>query len=252
MINKVASMISRHRRILVFTGAGVSTGSGIPDFRGPKGVWRTESPVYYQDFMTSIDARREYWRQKQSLFEVFKIAQPNAVHRSIVQLEQAGKVDMVVTQNVDGLHRAAGTSVGKIIELHGTNTEVECQTCSDRSDPTPHFASFRKTGEPPSCKCGGYLKPATISFGQSLRPDDLMVAFAAAATCDLVLALGSTLSVSPAADIPLRATQRGVPYVVINYGSTAHDGLGVTSLRIDDDVESIVPSAVDVALTRTF
>ena len=247
-VSALAELISRHDRILVFTGAGISTGSGIPDFRGPHGIWKTETPVYYQDFMNSIDARREYWRQKHAGAGAFGLAQPNQVHHKIAALERARKVEMVVTQNVDGLHRAAGTSGGKLIEVHGTNSEIECQSCGARSDPAPHLARFGQTGEPPDCECGGHLKPATISFGQSLRSVDLVAAFAAGEACDMALALGSTLSVSPAADIPLRAAQRGTPYVVINRGATDHDDYGLITLRLDGDVADIVPPAVDAAL----
>ena len=125
-------------------------------------------------------------------------ARPNEVHRAIVRLEMAGKVEMVVTQNVDGLHARAGTSRNKLIEIHGTNLEVECQTCLERSDPEPHFAHFRQTGQPPICHCGGLLKTATISFGQNLRSSELAMAFDAADRCDLAMSLGSTLTVNPA------------------------------------------------------
>mgnify|MGYP001824313652 CR=1 FL=1 len=247
-IQHFARELADHDRILVFTGAGISTASGIPDYRGPQGVWKTRQPVYYQDFMTSEAARREYWQQKTEDRADFGAAEPNAVHRAIVALEKAGRVEMVVTQNVDGLHRAAGTSEDRLIEIHGTNALIECQSCADRSDPDPHHAKFAETDEPPTCACGGYLKPATISFGQNLRSADLLGAFEAAEHCDLVVALGSTLSVTPAADIPLRAAQRGVPYVVVNRGETAHDGYGIITLRLEADVGEVFPAAVDRAL----
>lgn len=247
---RLAGLIRDHDRILIFTGAGVSTASGIPDYRGPQGVWKTRQPVYYQDFMMSAEARREYWQQKLEDRQDFDHAKPNAVHQSIVDLEQAGKVEHVVTQNVDGLHRSAGTNPLLLVEVHGTNAEIECQRCGERSDPGPHFAGFAATGEPPDCHCGGHLKPATISFGQQLRADDLQRAFLAARVCDMVLALGSTLSVTPAADIPLAAAQRGVPYVIVNRGPTAHDDLALVTLRIDDDVTNVVPAAVAEALAE--
>lgn len=250
MIQPLAGLLADHRQILVFTGAGISTASGIPDYRGPQGVWKTRRPVYYQDFMTSAEARREYWQQKAEDATAFGSAAPNEVHQAIVALERAGRVGLVVTQNVDGLHRAAGTSPDRLIEVHGTNTLIECQSCGDRTEPGPHFARFAESGEPPDCACGGYLKPATISFGQSLRSADLFKAFEAAETCDMVLALGSTLAVTPAADIPLRAAARGVPYVVVNRGETAHDGLGVISMRLDADVGEVVPPAVALALEQ--
>jgi NAD-dependent deacetylase len=247
-VDQLARLLRDHERTLVFTGAGISTASGIPDYRGPKGVWKTRRPVYYQDFMTSAAARREYWQQKSEDHGAFGAAEPNSVHLAIVDLEEAGRVEMVVTQNVDGLHRAAGTPPEHLIEIHGTNTLIECQSCGDRSEPGPHFAAFAATGEPPACACGGYLKPATISFGQNLRSDDLTAAFSAAERCDLVIALGSTLSVAPAADIPLHAARRGTPYVVINRGDTGHDGYGIITLRLEADVGEVFPAAVARAL----
>lgn len=247
-IERLARLLVGHHRILVFTGAGISTASGIPDYRGPQGVWKTRQPVYYQDFMTSEAARKTYWQQKNEDHGAFGAAEPNDVHKAIGALEGAGRIEMVVTQNVDGLHRTAGTSPDRLIEIHGTNTLIECQSCGERSDPGPHHAQFEATGQPPSCHCGGFLKPATISFGQNLRSDDLLGAFAAAERCDLVVALGSTLSVTPAADIPLSAARRGAPYVVINRGETGHDGLGIITLRSEADVGEIFPAAVTVAL----
>lgn len=245
---KLVELLRGSRCILVFTGAGISTGSGIPDYRGPQGVWKTRQPVYYQDFMTSEAARVEYWDQKLEGWEAFKNARPNAAHYAIVKLEHAGKVGMVVTQNIDGLHARAGTSPDKLVELHGTNLEVECQTCHARSDPEPHFRSFAETRRCPRCACGGYLKPATISFGQSLRQEDLARATRAAEQADLVVALGSTLSVYPAASIPLMAASRGVPYVIINRGATDHDGHAAVTLRLEGDVVEIFPPAVEKAL----
>jgi NAD-dependent deacetylase len=234
--------------ILVFTGAGVSTGSGIPDFRGPEGIWKTKKPVLYQDFMNSEDARREYWQQKAEGWERYRHAQPNEVHRAVARLEQKEKLLIVVTQNIDGLHGKAGNSPGRLVELHGTMSAVECQSCHRRSEPDPFFREFRETGTPPRCPCGGYLKSATISFGQSLRQEDLERAFAAAETADLVIALGSTLSVTPAAHVPLQAAMRGVPYVIINRGPTEHDHYRQVTLRLEGDVGELFPRAVNRAL----
>jgi NAD-dependent deacetylase len=250
LIRALAEALAGHRHILVFTGAGISTASGIPDYRGPQGVWKTRQPVYYQDFMSSAESRREYWQQKAEDATAFGDASPNAVHEAIVTLERSGRVGLVVTQNVDGLHRAAGTSPERLIEVHGTNALIECQSCGERTDPGPHFTRFAESGEPPDCACGGHLKPATISFGQSLRSADLFKAFEAAESCDMVIALGSTLSVTPAADIPLRAAARGVSYVVINRGDTAHDGLGLITMRLDADVGEVLPAAVALALDQ--
>ena len=194
--------------------------------------------------MASEAARIEHWDYKLEGWEGFRNARPNAVHTAIVKLESAGKVLAVVTQNIDGLHSLAGTSAERLVELHGTNTLVECQSCRRRGDPQPHFEYFRAHRKPPLCQCGGFLKPATISFGQSLDPKVLERAHRAASQADLVVALGSTLSVYPAASFPLMAAQRGVPYAIINRGATDHDNEPCVSLRIEGEVGEIFPAAV--------
>jgi NAD-dependent deacetylase len=244
----LAAHLSAAKKALIFTGAGVSTGSGIPDFRGPQGVWTRRQPVYYRDFMTSEAARIEHWDYKLEGWDAFRNARPNAVHEAIDKLEQAGKLLMVVTQNIDGLHRLAGTSAERLVELHGTNSLVECQSCHRREEPEPHFEYFRRHRKPPRCECGGFLKPATISFGQNLDPAELNRAHAAAMAADLVVALGSTLSVYPAASFPLIAAGRGIPYVIVNRGETEHDHEPCVSLRLEGEVGEIFPSAVEAAL----
>jgi NAD-dependent deacetylase len=244
---ELAALIQNANRILVFTGAGISTGSGIPDFRGPAGVWTTRSPVYYQSFVASDAARIEYWDFKLEGWVGFRDARPNAAHRALVRLEQAGKLESVVTQNVDGLHQAAGISNGKLVHLHGTNLEVNCLGCGKREPPERCMKEFAATRVPPVCDdCGAFMKPAVVMFGQALDPGELRRAFAAAERADLALALGSTLAVTPAADVPLTAARRGVPYVIVNRGETAHDALA--TLRIDGDVTEILPAAIETAL----
>jgi NAD-dependent deacetylase len=234
--------------MMIFTGAGVSTASGIPDFRGPGGVWTKRAPVYYDDFMSSEGARIEHWDYKLEALPAFRAAKPNEVHQAIVALEKAGKVLAVVTQNIDGLHALAGTK--SLIELHGTNALVECQTCLRRGDPEPHYEFFRVHRKPPLCHCGGFLKPATISFGQNLNTADLQQATKVARSCDLVVALGSTLSVYPAASFPLLAAQSGVPYIIINRGPTDQDHESSVSLRLDGSLIEIFPPAVKAALAH--
>ena len=247
-MNALSDYLRASRRIMIFTGAGISTGSGIPDFRGPQGVWTRRQPVYFNDFLASEAARIEHWDYKLEGWDGFRNARPNAVHHAIVALENAGKVLAVVTQNIDGLHALAGTSPDRLVELHGTNLLVECVSCKSRSDPEPHFEFFRVNRKPPLCECGGFLKPATISFGQSLDPQVLERAREVAMQADLVVALGSTLSVYPAASFPLVAAQRGAPYIIINRGATEHDGEPSVSLRIEGDVADIFPAAVEAAL----
>ena len=246
--SRLVERLQASRSILVVSGAGVSTASGIPDFRGPGGVWTRRRPVYYDEFLASEAARVEYWDYKLETWEIYQHARPNSVHHAIVALERAGKIVSVVTQNVDGLHRRAGTSPDVLVEVHGTDLLVECQTCHAASDPAPHFAAFKTTRRPPYCDCGGALKSATISFGQPLRAEDLERAAAAAEKADLVLALGSTLTVYPAASIPLLAAERGTPYIIINRGATGHDGHTSVTLRLEADVTAIVPPAVEAAL----
>lgn len=234
------SLLHRSSRPLFFTGAGMSTGSGIPDFRGPNGVWKRRKPVYYQDFLVSEDARVEHWDYKLEGFEQFRNAEPNDAHRALAELERMGKIYTLVTQNIDGLHQDAGNS--SVIELHGTNREIECTGCGKRTPPESAFEEFKRTRSCPVCECGGYLKSATISFGQSMPEDLLEKAFAFAAEADLAVSVGSSLEVQPAALVPLRVLENGAPYVVINQGATAHDRLA--TLRLEGDVCEILPSAV--------
>lgn len=240
----LAGHLGRARRILVFTGAGISTGSGIPDYRGPQGVWKTRTPVYYQEFMRSEAARLRHWEMRSESREMFGSARPNGTHRAVRQLEIAERLLCCVTQNVDGLHAAAGTSAERLVEIHGTTQKVECQSCGWLDAVAPHLDAFAARGTPPLCDCGGYLKTATISFGQSLKEQEIARAEKAARECDLVVALGSTLSVRPANLIPLMAAQRGVPYVIVNRGDTDHDGESFVTLRIEGDVGEVFPRAV--------
>ncbi|MEE8408065.1 MAG: Sir2 family NAD-dependent protein deacetylase [Myxococcota bacterium] len=230
------------QRILVFTGAGISTGSGIPDFRGPNGLWKKMQPVYFDEFLASEEKRVEHWEYKLAGYDAFASAKPNATHEAIAELERMGRLQAVVTQNIDGLHQDGGSSPDKIIEVHGTNRQIECLSCNERSDPAPAMAYFREHRRTPTCHCGGLMKAATISFGQSLEPGILERAAREAEEADLVVALGSTLSVHPAASIPLVAARNGTPYVIINRGATDQDQLA--DLKLDGDVTEILPPAV--------
>ncbi len=245
---QLADLIAGASAILLVTGAGVSTDSGIPDFRGPSGVWKTEEPVMYQDFLSDPELRVEYWDQKLRAAAAFNQASPGAVHRACVDLEASGKLHTLVTQNIDGLHAAAGTSKAKLVEVHGTGMEVGCLDCGERTPTQPHLDAFEESRAAPICHCGGLLKPATISFGQPLDPITMYRAQLAAEEADLVIALGTTLSVYPAAEIPLIAARRGVPYAIVNRGVTDHDGSMFLRLRIDGSVSDVFPTAVHTAL----
>ena len=247
---QLLDLLDEARKVLVFTGAGVSTACGIPDYRGPQGVWNTRRPVTYQEFMASDTERQRYWRQKLEDWQAWGDAEPGTAHGAIVTLERLGRLELLVTQNVDGLHARSGISPERLVEIHGTNAEAACMSCGARSPGATHYDAFAASGVPPTCECGGALKPATISFGQSLVHDDLERSFEAARQADLVLSLGSTLSVTPAADIPLTAARRGIPYVIINRGETEHDGLPFITMRIDGDVGEILVPIMDALEAR--
>jgi NAD-dependent deacetylase len=218
----VAGWISEAARVLVFTGAGISTESGIPDFRGPDGVWKTRDPLRYtiQNYLADAEVRRESWQNR--LASPVDAAVPNAGHRAVVELEALGKVCAVVTQNIDGLHQAAGSA--NVIELHGTTREAGCLSCGRRMPMAVALDRVREGDLDPHCEvCGGLLKSATISFGQGLVEADVDRAMEYASSCDVCLAVGSTLSVWPAAGVPLQAARTGARLVIVNDGETDLD-----------------------------
>lgn len=240
-MDALVEWVANARSVLVFTGAGMSTGSGIPDFRGPQGVWRRRQPVYFQDFVAHEASRVEYWEYKLEGFEGFRAAQPNAAHLALAELERLGRLDTLVTQNIDGLHALAGNSDERLIELHGTNRLVGCLSCGHAEPPDRSMEEFRATRRPPRCRCGGLLKSATVSFGQDLPAEALQRAFEAAERADVVISAGSTLEVTPAAHVPLRAA-RHARYAILNRGATAHDD--VADLRLDGDLQVLLPDLV--------
>lgn len=241
-MEKARELLARAKRVLVFTGAGMSTGSGIPDFRGEKGVWKSRRPVLYQDFLASEEARVEHWDYKLEGYEAFRDAKPNAAHKALVALERQGRLGLLVTQNIDGLHQDAGHGEGMVVELHGTNRRIRCLSCAAESEPAAAFEAFRRTRSCPTCPCGGFLKPATVSFGQPMPQGPLGEALRAAKSADLVLSLGSTLEVEPAASVPMAAARRGTPYVIVNLGPTAHDRFA--SVKVDGDVCAVLPELI--------
>ena len=197
--------------------------------------------MLFQDFLASEEARLAHWQYKAEGHAEFAQARPNPAHRALVALERLGKLDTLVTQNVDGLHQDAGHDPERIVELHGTNRFVECLSCGERSAPEPALEEFQATGECPRCRaCGGILKTATVSFGQPMPQAELQRAFRAARRADLALAIGSTLEVRPAADVPLAAVGNGARYAIINRGPTGHDQFA--DLRLEGDVTVILPA----------
>ncbi len=200
-ITRVANLLGQSRHAVVFTGAGISTESGIPDFRSPGGVWSRNRPVYYEDFLASAEARFEYWRQKAEAADDFLRAEPNSGHLTIARWEQLGRVAAVITQNIDDLHQRAGSR--RVLELHGTARWIACVDCHQRFEPEPLIVAFRAQQAVPPCPaCGGRLKSATISFGQALPVDVLQESIELAEASDLFLAIGSSLVVHPAAGLP--------------------------------------------------
>ncbi|MGD9646868.1 MAG: NAD-dependent deacetylase [Pirellulales bacterium] len=227
---QIAQWLMTARRAVVFTGAGMSTESGIPDFRSPGGVWARYQPVYFQDFVASDTARREYWRQKCEAHEQFGSALPNAGHKVLAEWEAAGRLQAVITQNIDGLHQAAGSR--RVLELHGSALRVVCLSCAQQFAPEPLMAAFRETAQAPVCTaCGGLLKSATVSFGQALPEDVLTEAWELAQQSDLFLVLGSSLVVEPAASLPRLARQNGARLVIVNRDPTEQDRTADAVLR---------------------
>lgn len=241
---RLASRLKGSRRVLIFTGAGISTGSGIPDFRGPKGLWSKYKPVYYDEFMSSHQARIRHWQFKLDGWTEFRDAQPNAGHKALYELDRMGRILRVVTQNIDGLHQLAGHPEEKVIEVHGTARKVECCACKRLMEPDPVFQEFAKTRQPPLCECGGFLKPATVSFGQPMPADKMQQAYLAAQTCDLALSIGSTLEVEPAASVPHLAKECGAYYAIVNLGPTAHDH--IADLRLEGDASQLLTRTVEL------
>ncbi|TWT46373.1 NAD-dependent protein deacetylase [Thalassoglobus neptunius] len=240
-IEQVAHWMRSAKSVVAFTGAGISTESGIPDFRSPGGVWSKNRTVYFDDFLRSESERHEYWRQKSQTHVEFARAQPNCAHQILARWESMGMLDGVITQNIDGLHAEAGSR--KIWELHGTAREVCCLSCEERWRADSWVEEFLKTDRAPRCpRCNGFLKHATVSFGQALPMETLESAMDSAMRADLILALGLSLVVYPAAEIPERAKQLGARLVIINRDPTPldsqadvviRDSLGTSLTNID-------------------
>jgi NAD-dependent deacetylase len=223
-IEQVADWLASSQSAVVLTGAGISTESGIPDFRSPGGVWSKYRTVFYDEFLSSAEARHEYWRQKAEMHREFADAQPNAGHQVLARWEATSRIRGVITQNIDGLHQMAGS--GKVLELHGTARQATCLDCRARYEIGPLVEQFLAQNRVPDCpECGGRLKHATISFGQTLPADVLLEANGWSRDADLMLAIGSSLVVTPAADLPRTAKAHGARLVIINRDPTPVDPL---------------------------
>jgi NAD-dependent protein deacetylase/lipoamidase len=240
-IERLRDLIGSAKRIVAFTGAGISTESGIPDFRSPGGIWTRYKPIYFDDFMSSEEMRRESWRRKFATDEVMLKAEPNAGHRAIAKLVEQGRMTAVITQNVDGLHQRSGVPDSKVIELHGNATYAACLDCGHRHELEPIKKVFLGSGKLPFCaKCDGIVKTATISFGQAMPEIAMARAQDETMACDLFIVLGSSLVVYPAAGFPRLAKRKGARLVIVNRDPTdqdsdadmvVHDEIGPTMSR---------------------
>ena len=236
---RLARLIAEARRVVVFTGAGMSTESGVPDFRSPGGVWSRMKPIPYQDFMANADSRREAWRRAFSGTAGWTGAKPNSGHFAVARLAAAGKVSAVITQNVDNLHQDAGTPADQVIELHGNASYATCLSCARRYELADLREPFLREGVIPVCGlCGGIVKVATISFGQPMPSAPMARAEAATLACDLFLVLGSSLVVFPAAGFPLAAKRNGAALAIVNREPTDQDSFA--DLVLHDEIGEVL------------
>jgi NAD-dependent deacetylase len=242
---ELKALINESRRILAFTGAGISTESGIPDFRSPGGLWSTNQPIDFSDYVASIDARREAWRRRMAMEEVFADCKPNAGHRALADLMTSGKSEHLITQNVDGLHQASGIPDDRVIELHGNTTYCTCLGCTKRFELADMFAAFQHAEDPPICDvCEGIIKTATVSFGQAMPEEAMRRAEEATLACDLFIAIGSSLVVYPAAGFPRVAKSNGATLVIVNREPTPLDAFA--DLVINDEIGPTLSAAVEM------
>jgi NAD-dependent deacetylase len=239
-----ARMLGNARRIVLFTGAGISTESGIPDFRSPGGIWTKQVPIDFSDFMRSEKARRETWRRRFEMEPILRAARPNRGHRAVAQLIHDGNASSVITQNIDGLHQASGIPPAQVIELHGNTTYAHCLTCEQRYEIEDLRVDFERDSIVPHCACGGYVKSATISFGQSMPPLAMQRAEAETLACDLFVAIGSSLVVYPAAGFPELAKRAGAQLVIVNREPTGLDG--IADLVLHSPIGETLGAAVGV------
>jgi len=230
MLQKLAELVRSARRGVAFTGAGISTESGIPDFRSPGGIWSREQPVMYEEFLSSRAARVRGWKLSARMYRECARARPNDGHKAIAELQRRGHIAAVITQNVDGLHHDAGSS--RVIELHGTNRIVSCQSCGKEWPMPEVLARWEKGDEAPDCDaCGGPLKSRTISFGQPMPEREMQKATDAASAADLFIAIGSSLVVEPAASFPRLAKRSGAGLVILNNAPTPLDEIADLVVR---------------------
>jgi NAD-dependent deacetylase len=244
-VEELQRMIADAQCLVAFTGAGISTESGIPDYRSPGGIWSKFRPIEFDDFLASAEARRETWRRKFASHEVIEKATPNAGHRALARLVDGGKMLAVITQNIDGLHQASGVPDSKVIELHGNSTYATCLDCRRRYELDWVREIFAVDERLPLCaSCGGMIKTATISFGQAMPEAEMERAHEATLAADLFIVLGSSLVVYPAAQFPILAKRNGARLVIVNREPTEQDELA--DLVINAEIGSTMSRAVGV------
>jgi NAD-dependent deacetylase len=233
-VSQLRELIDGAQRIVPFTGAGISTECGIPDFRSPGGLWTKNRPIPFDDYMASGDARNEAWRRRFVMEQSFANAKPGRGHSALASLYRAGKVPALVTQNIDNLHQASGIAAQDVVELHGNTTYATCLSCATRYELAWIRSEFEAGGErAPDCACGGIIKTATVSFGQAMPAAAMQRAQELASDCDLFLAVGSSLVVWPAAGFPLMAKRNGALLVIVNREPTEFDDFADLVVRND-------------------
>ena len=234
-VDRLRALIAASSRIVPFTGAGISTECGIPDFRSPGGLWSKYRPIEFDDFLSRREMRDESWRRRFAMEPSFAAARPGRGHRALASLYRAGKVPALVTQNIDNLHQASGIDAADIVELHGNTTYAACLSCNRRYELAWVREQFERAGgHAPDCECGGYIKTATVSFGQAMPAAAMQRAENLSRDCDLFLAIGSSLVVWPAAGLPLLAKRSGAALVIINREPT--DLCDVADLVVQCDI----------------
>jgi NAD-dependent deacetylase len=242
---ELARIIERARQAVVFTGAGISTESGIPDFRSPGGIWTKMAPIDFSDFLASEEARRETWRRRFEADDTWRNAQPNRGHRAVTELVRRGAAAVVITQNIDGLHQASGVAAEQVIELHGNSTYAHCLDCAQRYEIAELRTAFERDGTAPVCgQCGGWVKTATISFGQAMPLEPMRRAEVETLAADLFIVAGSSLVVYPAAGFPELAKRNGATLVIINREPTGLDP--IADLVLNRSIGETLGAAVGV------
>ena len=248
IIRRLARGMAAADKTVIFTGAGISTESGIPDYRSQGGIWDRFRPVYFDEFMSSKEARIKYWRQKNELYTDLLSAKPNAAHLAVADLYNNGFITAVITQNIDGLHQESGIHNDDVIELHGSNRRVRCMSCRQTSSIHEAHERIKKGDLAPECSCGGYLKPDTISFGQSMPAAELQRAIDLSRACNVFIVVGSTLVVQPAALLPDIARQGGAYLAIVNLSETPYDA--VCDALIRGKAGEMLPK-IDEAVRKT-